>query len=72
MIRMHKINPSRDGKAVIVLGPYDEGFVETLKRKVPPHAREWKPVARCWRIAAEYEGPAREAIEEFYREVEPC
>lgn len=66
---MHKVNPSRDGKAVIVIGPYDEDFVTVLKAKVPAHAREWKPVAKCWRIDAHYENAAREAIEEFYR---PC
>ena len=69
MSAKHKVSKSRDGKAVIVIGPYDEGLVAALKSRIPSRARQWRPVAKCWRVDVAYEEQVRSLVEDFGREV---
>ncbi len=58
----HKLNPSRSGEYYVLVGPYDEALVAKLRELVPPTHREWRPVAKCWRIREPYDQTVRDLI----------
>ena len=62
-----KVSPSR-GDHFVVLGKYDEEFVERFKAEVPADKREWRPGAKCWRVWPPYDQTARDIIAELEAE----
>lgn len=60
----HRLTPSKSGDHHVLLGPYDEGLVAELKRKVPASHREWRPVAKCWRIRDPFDQTVRDMLAE--------
>lgn len=63
MAKTFKINEAQDGEHIIVIGPYNEDFVEEIKRRIPYTARLWKPVGRFWKIDIEYRSVVQEIID---------
>ncbi|MCH9637750.1 MAG: hypothetical protein K0U16_07385 [Gammaproteobacteria bacterium] len=57
-----KLNKSQKGPWLLLIGPYDEDFVQELKDLVPPEDREWRDVTKAWRIADHWEPQVRELI----------
>lgn len=60
-----KLNKSHKGPWVVLIGPYDEDFVAELKDIVPPDDREWRSVARAWRIDERWESAVRDLIDRW-------
>lgn len=57
-----KLSKSTQGDWLVLLGPYDPGVIRELKQAVPQSDREWRPVAKCWRIRPEHEQAVREIV----------
>jgi hypothetical protein len=62
-----KLNPTKDPVFFLLIGPYNEAFVADLKREIPPPYREWKPVAKAWKIADAYKRQAQAVIDRHTR-----
>lgn len=46
-----RATPSRKRPGwLVVLGGYDPGFVEAIKRQVPSCDREWNPALKGWMV----------------------
>lgn len=60
-----KINKSHKGPWLLLIGPYGEGFVAELKDLIPPQDREWRDIAKAWRIAEHWEPQIRELINQW-------
>lgn len=58
----HKLNKSASGEHFVLVGPYNATLVAQLKAEVPASHREWRPVAKCWRILPPYDGAVRRMI----------
>ncbi len=58
----HRLSPTPKGDWLVLIGPYDANLVERLKEAVPSSGREWRPVAKCWRIRKEYGDAVQELI----------
>jgi hypothetical protein len=59
-----KINPSRPSPGWLVLiGPYDPEFVESLKAAIPAADREWYPVLKGWKFRESHRGAVEALIE---------
>ena len=58
-----KLTATRDPAFFLLIGPYDAAFIADLKHSVPPPYREWRPVAKAWKIADAYRRAAQEVIE---------
>jgi hypothetical protein len=65
-VSSHRLNPSKAGDWYVLIGRYDAEFVARLKEVVPHQHREWREVAKLWRVRPEYVEPVRELIGEFY------
>lgn len=62
-----KLSPTRDPAFFLLLGPYDADFISDLKQEVPAPYREWRPVAKAWKIADAYKKVAQEVINRHTR-----
>lgn len=58
-----KLSPTKVPAFFLLIGPYDEAFIEDLKREIPAPYREWKPVAKAWKIADAYKDQAQTVID---------
>ena len=58
----HCLNKAANGPHFVLVGPYDDALKDALKDAVPAHGREWRPVAKVWRIAPEYAATVRRLI----------
>jgi hypothetical protein len=68
-----KINQSRrDEDWIVIIGPYDEGFVEAVKRSVPTLSRQWDATLKAWKVHKSYRKRIEEIIEQFSTEQEPA
>ena len=63
----HRLSPSAKGDWLVLLGPYNQALIDMLKDVVPPHARQWRPVAKCWRIRPEHRETVQRIIDSFPR-----
>lgn len=69
--RTWKINSShRDPEWLVVIGPFDQGFIDRIKDAIDPRDREWLGVAKAWKVRAT-ERSKVEAIISDLVEVEP-
>ncbi len=59
----HKLNKAASGGHYVLIGPYDAELVAFLKSNVPASHREWRGVAKCWRIHEPYDQVVRDRIE---------
>lgn len=49
-----KLNPSRSHPgSVVLIGPYNDAFLEAFKAAVHPWHREWVPALLAWRITGD-------------------
>lgn len=60
----HRLNPSRNGQYFVLVGPYDAELTAKLKERVPPSHRQWRPVAKVWRIYEPYDQAVLDLLEE--------
>ncbi len=58
----HRLSKSQKGDWWTLVGPYDPVLVSRLTTEVPPSHREWRPVAKCWRILPPYDAVVRRLI----------
>lgn len=59
-----KINPChRSPGWLILIGPYDDEFKESLKAAIPTRDREWLPVAKAWKFRDTHRAKVEALIE---------
>jgi hypothetical protein len=59
----HRLSKAAKGEWFVLVGPYDSALVDALKHAVPASGREWRQVAKVWRIAPEYAGIVQALID---------
>jgi hypothetical protein len=64
------IELSQDRSNFKIWTPYDEAFLEALKRSVPKGAREFDWDERCWRVDIEWFGNAQHLLLEHFPHVD--
>ncbi|MGH1344374.1 MAG: hypothetical protein ACRBN8_22635 [Nannocystales bacterium] len=60
----HRLNKSVRGDHYVLIGPYDQALISKLRELVPATHREWRPVAKCWRIREPHDQTVRDLIGE--------
>lgn len=66
MSRTWKLNPSRKYPGwLVVLGPFDQGFVDAIKARIHKSLRTWDPVIKAWRIHEDVRAELEQIIEEY-------
>ena len=61
-----KINKSHNKPGwLVLLGPYDDAFKESLKATIPAADREWLPVAKAWKFRETYRSEVEALIARF-------
>lgn len=61
-----KINESkRDKNWLIIIGPYDEGFVAAIKRRIPAQSRQWDKNLKAWKVHSNHRAGLEKIIAEF-------
>lgn len=50
--------------------PFDQDFVDSIKEKIPKHARWWDPDERCWRVDCYWFGNAQELLPKYFYGIE--
>lgn len=63
-------HPSDDRPGVEIQTPYNEGFVEDLKRTVPHRERSWDSVDRVWWASEEHAEAVIELVIFYFGEAE--
>lgn len=58
----HRLSKSAKGDWYTLVGPYDADLVARIRSEVPATHREWRPVAKCWRIWPPYHEAVQSAI----------
>jgi len=54
---------------IYIEAPYDEDFVDALKRHIPPEHRRWDAALKQWWVSEKYEAQARLDARAFFEDV---
>jgi len=54
---------------IYIDAPYDEDFIDALKRHVPPEHRQWKPEIKQWWVSEKYAAQAERTARAHFENV---
>ena len=64
------IELSTDRSHFKIWSPFNEDFIEDLKKQIPRHARRWDPDDRCWRVDCYWFGNAQVLLPRCYPDLD--